>query len=143
MYNKEARDFDRDGKQAMNFECPQCKAPISQEGQKFCNRCGTDLRAFYAALGITPVDPDSGEETLTMDAETLKGPEPATFSKTTAIGGQDITLDTAAPDADAKRKATLRIVLPSSDVFDRELKKVETQIGKSPRNDIVIADPAV
>src|SRR5262249_813604 len=54
-----------------------------------------------------------------------------------------ITLDTAAPDADAKRKATLRIVLPSSDVFDRELKKVETQIGKSPRNDIVIADPAV
>ncbi|GEM_PF-562727 len=131
-------------KQAMNFECPQCKEPISQDGQKFCNRCGADLRTFYASKGITAVDSDmSEEETLTMDVESLKAAEPPTFNRTVIMGGPDITLDTTPPDAAAKRKATLRIVLPSSDVFDRELKKVETQIGKSPRNDIVIADPAV
>src|SRR5689334_9807971 len=131
----------------MNFERPQCKAPISQEGQKFCNRCGADLRAFYAARNITVVEPtpegNSEEDTLTMDVEALKAPEPPGFNHTVVMGARDITLDTAPPDAVAKRKAILRIVLPSSDVFDRELKKVETQIGKSPRNDIVIADPAV
>ncbi|MFY9571572.1 MAG: FHA domain-containing protein, partial [Blastocatellia bacterium] len=41
------------------------------------------------------------------------------------------------------KKATLKILLPTGDVFDRELTNPETQIGKGPRNDIVIADPAV
>jgi len=40
-------------------------------------------------------------------------------------------------------KASLKILLPTGDVFDRELSTTETQIGKGPRNDIVIADPAV
>ena len=40
-------------------------------------------------------------------------------------------------------KASLKILLPTGDVFDRELATSETQIGKGPRNDIVIADPAV
>lgn len=49
--------------------------------------------------------------------------------------------DPAAPAAPPK--ASLKILLPTGDVFDRELKNKETQIGKGPRNDIVIADPAV
>ena len=59
----------------MNFECPQCSAPVSQEGQKFCNRCGADLREFYAAQNITVVEAASEgelEDTLTMDVEALK-----------------------------------------------------------------------
>src|SRR5262249_52298243 len=39
--------------------------------------------------------------------------------------------------------ASLKILLPTGDVFDRELTNAETQIGKGPRNDVVIADPAV
>ncbi|HJZ67108.1 MAG TPA: FHA domain-containing protein, partial [Blastocatellia bacterium] len=41
------------------------------------------------------------------------------------------------------QKALLKILLPTGDIFDRELAGDETQIGKGPRNDIVIADPAV
>ncbi|HSE37761.1 MAG TPA: FHA domain-containing protein [Blastocatellia bacterium] len=37
----------------------------------------------------------------------------------------------------------MKILLPTGDVFDRKLTNAETQIGKGPRNDIVIADPAV
>jgi pSer/pThr/pTyr-binding forkhead associated (FHA) protein len=40
-------------------------------------------------------------------------------------------------------KASVKILLPTGDVFDRQLANAETQIGKGPRNDIVIADPAV
>ncbi|HEU4388371.1 MAG TPA: FHA domain-containing protein, partial [Blastocatellia bacterium] len=44
---------------------------------------------------------------------------------------------------EAPPKASLRIVLPTGDTFDRELTQMETRLGKGPRNDIVIADPAV
>ncbi|MEK6322069.1 MAG: DUF3616 domain-containing protein [Acidobacteriota bacterium] len=40
-------------------------------------------------------------------------------------------------------KASLKILLPTGDVFDREITSTEIQIGKGPRNDIVIADPSV
>src|SRR5262249_29180607 len=29
----------------MTNVCPQCKFPIPREGSRFCNQCGTDLRA--------------------------------------------------------------------------------------------------
>ncbi|MEW6209253.1 MAG: DUF3616 domain-containing protein [Acidobacteriota bacterium] len=48
----------------------------------------------------------------------------------------------AAPDQ-ASSKALLRVLLPNGDVFDKEINKPEVQIGKGPRNDVVIADPAV
>src|SRR5207302_6611855 len=41
------------------------------------------------------------------------------------------------------RKATLRILLPTGDVFDRPFSDGDTQIGKGPRNDVVMADAAV
>src|SRR6185369_12855796 len=40
-------------------------------------------------------------------------------------------------------RANLKILLPTGDVFDREIYDEETQIGKGPRNDLVIADPSV
>lgn len=147
----------------MNFECPKCSTPLSREGQRFCNRCGTDVRDYYESRGITLNTPSSELATpstqanspiadaVAEDVETLEmnssvftaEPEPAPANQTVVIEMLDVTQPSAPPDADAVQKAMLRIVLPSSDVFDRELKKVETQIGKGPRNDIVIADPAV
>jgi pSer/pThr/pTyr-binding forkhead associated (FHA) protein len=41
------------------------------------------------------------------------------------------------------KKATLKVLLPTGDVFDREIPPSEVQLGKGPRNDIVITDPAV
>jgi pSer/pThr/pTyr-binding forkhead associated (FHA) protein len=43
----------------------------------------------------------------------------------------------------AEQRAMLRVLLPTGDVFDREITQTETQMGKGPRNDIVITDPAV
>ena len=60
-----------------------------------------------------------------------------------------VVLDSTAFDpsdqtpAATAQKATLKILLPTGDVFDREITDTEIQIGKGPRNDIVIADPAV
>src|SRR5687767_8383991 len=111
----------------MNLECPQCKSPVAGDGQRFCNRCGNDLRAFYEARGVSI---PSGSAELPAQNET---PDVSEIK----------TLEMQAPGDATAQKAMLRILLPSSDVFDRELKKVETQIGKGPRNDIVLADPAV
>ena len=153
----------------MNLECPQCNSPVAGEGQRFCNRCGNDLRAFYEARGVSipsgsaelpPQNeaPDDSEiKTLEMQgpgdanpADANNAPlvdaniaEPVPIQHTVAIELPDITVETQPPDDTTAQKAMLRILLPSSDVFDRELKKVETQIGKGPRNDIVLADPAV
>jgi pSer/pThr/pTyr-binding forkhead associated (FHA) protein len=55
----------------------------------------------------------------------------------------EVTAASIGSDAENQQKALLRILLPSGDVFDRQLDRVETQMGKGPRNDIVIADPAV
>src|SRR6185369_2269128 len=45
--------------------------------------------------------------------------------------------------SDPPSTASLKILLPTGDVFDRDITNAETQIGKGPRNDLVIADPAV
>src|SRR6185369_13388150 len=45
--------------------------------------------------------------------------------------------------SDPPSTASLKILLPTGDVFDRDITNPETQIGKGPRNDLVIADPAV
>lgn len=145
----------------MTFECPQCQSPVSREGQRFCNRCGNDLRSYYESRGISlpsqsaelPAEllPGEGgtleiEPATNGNAEAVLDPnivEPDAIHQTIAIAMPDITVETAPAGSAAPQQATLRILLPSSDVFDREVKKVETQIGKGPRNDIVIADPAV
>jgi pSer/pThr/pTyr-binding forkhead associated (FHA) protein len=136
----------------MNLQCPQCNSPISQDGQRFCNRCGNDLRTFYQSRGIQlpesapeVIDPLGNEiETLEVvpQATTPSAPQ-ASYKETIAIQVPEITLETPQNNSSPNQAAILRVVLPSSDVFDREIKKAETQIGKGPRNDIVIADPAV
>ena len=55
----------------------------------------------------------------------------------------EITSDSLHPSSVGEQKATLRILLPTGDLFDRELTRVETQLGKNPRNDLVIADSSV
>ncbi len=62
---------------------------------------------------------------------------------TVVIDSLDITFDSTEPNRKTEQKAILRVLLPSGDAFDREIERLETQMGKGPRNDIVIADPAV
>lgn len=140
----------------MNFDCPKCNAAIAPEGQRFCNRCGQDLHAYYESRGITIQTPPGElnqappnllpEEVQTLEMNSplanLNQERPAN-NQTVVIEMPDNTQPSTPLDAKTPLKALLRIVLPSSDVFDRELAKNETQIGKGPRNDIVIADPAV
>jgi len=58
-----------------------------------------------------------------------------------------VILDPSAFDGEkppvALPNANLKILLPTGDVFDREIDDEETQMGKGPRNDLVIADPSV
>src|SRR5262245_5158134 len=71
----------------MNLECPQCSSPISQNGQRFCNRCGVDLRGFYEARGIAlppstdvpsgQVADDKGEMTTLEMKLPVSSPAPA------------------------------------------------------------------
>jgi pSer/pThr/pTyr-binding forkhead associated (FHA) protein len=124
----------------MTLECPKCKSPVARQGQRFCYRCGQELDAYYDSLNIKipasePVGPDSKPE-----------PPP---SKTPRIPVSTVILDPHAFDEKepasqtTPRKAMLRILLPTGDVFDRPLNEDDTQIGKGPRNDIVMADAAV
>lgn len=89
----------------MSGECPNCRAPIAREDQKYCYKCGQELSP--------------------------SGPPPETRTEVLAA------------ISDTPVKATLRVVLPTGDVFDRDVSEGETRLGKGPRNDIVIADPAV
>jgi len=123
----------------MTLECPKCKSPVARQGQRFCYRCGQELDAYYDSLNIKiaasePVSPD------------LKPDPPA--STTPRIPVSTVILDPHAFDEKpasptAPRKAVLRILLPTGDVFDRPLNEGDTQIGKGPRNDVVMADAAV
>ncbi|MFY9607847.1 MAG: DUF3616 domain-containing protein [Blastocatellia bacterium] len=56
---------------------------------------------------------------------------------------QTVEVDTAATNAATEPDARLRILLPTGDLFDRGLFHSDIQLGKGPRNDVVIADPAV
>lgn len=142
----------------MTLACPQCKSAISRERQRFCYRCGHDLRVFYDSLNA-PAKEDSLNSGTAMfgTPHEARPPRPSTVTGEQPVaretGEQSLDLDTLAIDpvdltaetapASGDRKATLRILLPTGDVFDKELASAEAQVGKGPRNDIVIADPAV
>ena len=127
----------------MTFECPKCKSPVAREGQRFCYRCGNELNDYYDSLNLK-VNP-SGANDPSRSAEVP--PEAAPVAPRMPVG--TVVLESHAFDTKTEAppvtppKASLKILLPSGDVFDRELTTAETQIGKGPRNDIVIADPAV
>ena len=131
----------------MPFECPKCKSPVAREGQRFCYRCGHELNAYYDSLRMNVADlqpsaasrpGDGGSDTN----EPAPPPTPKIPSSTVVLDANAFDAPAAEPQK-ATPKAALKILLPTGDVFDRELSDTETQIGKGPRNDIVIADPAV
>ncbi|HVG21100.1 MAG TPA: DUF3616 domain-containing protein [Blastocatellia bacterium] len=151
----------------MTLECPKCKSPVAREGQRFCYRCGYELRHYYDSLNIEIKDlrPDSnplaagrpgdaaangGEVAPTKTAEFSSLQEPAASAAPQAGGTIALAMEEVGVNTEpvmvrhtAEQKAMLRILLPTGDVFDREITQTETQVGKGPRNDIVIADPAV
>lgn len=136
----------------MTLECPQCKSPIAREGQRFCYRCGKDLGSYYdsqgvelkspqAAANVAPTpSPDKAEQ---QNAPASVVQENSGSIETMLIDQREITIDPSSAQPASERKATLKILLPTGDVFDRDITEGETRMGKGPRNDIVIADPAV
>src|SRR4051812_5982701 len=133
----------------MTLECPKCKSSIARDGQKFCYRCGSDLREYYAALNIEVKEPalkESKRPATGEITEPIASVTPGAQQVTKVFGSEntEITSETIVPAAPAPApKALLRVLLPTGDAYDRELVQAETQIGKGPRNDLVIADPAV
>jgi pSer/pThr/pTyr-binding forkhead associated (FHA) protein len=131
----------------MTLECPKCKSPVAREGQRFCYRCGHDLNAYYDSLKlqVTPSGISDPLWNAAPAAETVAEPrrDPPKIPSSTVVlenNAFDTKVDNPPP---SPPKASLKILLPTGDVFDRDLTTAETQIGKGPRNDIVIADPAV
>ena len=129
----------------MTLECPKCKSPVAREGQRFCYRCGNDMTAYYDSLNIKVKESDSlpkpVPDEIKSSAASAAGAEPQ-HTRVLASEGTEITTEVIISPA-ASNKALLKILLPTGDVFDREIIQSETQMGKGPRNDIVIADPAV
>ena len=161
----------------MTLECPKCKSPVAREGQRFCYRCGNELRDYYDALNIEIKDLRSDSHPLPVDkaGDTTNGGNGSPYAQTAEFASFKDPAASPAPQSPApqspapqpsgpitlaveevgtstdavlvediaEQKATLRILLPTGDVFDREITQTETQMGKGPRNDLVIADPAV
>lgn len=121
----------------MTLECPKCKSPVARDGQRFCYRCGHDL-------GDESTKAKSGQSgAVAVDGATEgkpSSPRPQLPAGTVILEPNAFAEDKAPI---ALPKANLKILLPTGDVFDREINDEETQIGKGPRNDLVIADPSV
>lgn len=122
----------------MTLECPKCKSPVARDGQRFCYRCGHDLgdestRAKSGESGAVAVDGNA--EGKPQNSPRPKLPAGTVILEPNAFAEENIPI--------ALPKANLKILLPTGDVFDREIYDEETQIGKGPRNDLVIADPSV
>ena len=133
----------------MTFECPKCKSPVARDGQRFCYRCGQELSAYYESPKSKSQpsersgakEPDVATDARPHDSSQQQVPagtvilEPNAFGEPGALDGEKAL--------GSQPKANLKILLPTGDVFDREINEEETQIGKGPRNDLVIADPSV
>lgn len=122
----------------MTLECPKCKSPVARDGQRFCYRCGHDLgdesmKEKSRHSGAVEVDPAT--EGKPQDPPRPQIPVGTVILEPNAFAGDNAPIE--------RPKANLKILLPTGDVFDREISEEETQIGKGPRNDLVIADPSV
>ena len=127
----------------MTLECPKCKSPVAREGQRFCYRCGQELNAYYDSLKLKVPSSEPGAADSSSEVPTPQssfGPQIPT--STVILEPHAFELKEQQPHA-APQKACLKILLPTGDVFDRDLNEEETQIGKGPRNDVVMADAAV
>jgi len=145
----------------MTIECPKCKSPVARDGQRFCYRCGNDLNTYYDSLnlketpsgandpiwdaGASSKDAAASSDDASAHSNAPETPEPVPAKvpdSTVVLEANAFKAVTDTPEA-TPSTASLKILLPTGDVFDRELANAETQIGKGPRNDVVIADPAV
>ena len=143
----------------MTIECPKCKSPVARDGQRFCYRCGNDLNTYYDSLNLKET-PSGAHDPLWDAAASTNDPAPSSNDSSSAKPQNSETVPAKLPDSTVVLEAnafktvtdtpeappstaSLKILLPTGDVFDRELTNAETQIGKGPRNDVVIADPAV
>ena len=118
----------------MPFECPKCKSPVAREGQRFCYRCGHELNAYYDSLQIKVADlnPSADSKPGGVSADTSEPsppPAPKIPSSTVVLDANAFSSQVAEPKKTTP-KANLKILLPTGDVFDRELSDTETQIGK-------------
>jgi pSer/pThr/pTyr-binding forkhead associated (FHA) protein len=90
---------------------------------------------------------DIGVKDSTSKNADVNNPSSSGTDQTVTIGATEVLASplpaSATPAEPRNQKAALRILLPTGDVFDREVSSAEVQLGKGPRNDIVIADPAV
>ncbi len=131
----------------MTVECPNCKSPVAREGQAFCYRCGHELKAYWNSLNLKgnpsePADPlNAAASNADVQSEALPA-APKVPASTVVLAAHAFDAPQQPPPG-TPQAASLKILLPTGDVFDREITNRETQIGKGPRNDIVIADPAV
>src|SRR5437870_6974556 len=123
----------------MTLECPNCKSPVARDGQRFCYRCGHELNAYYESLKPKSQPSEQGVDVpkgaQPQDSAQRQLPIGTVILEPNAFAGQQ--------PPNTPQNANLKILLPTGDVFDREITEEETQIGKGPRNDLVIADPSV
>ncbi|MBL8189068.1 MAG: DUF3616 domain-containing protein [Acidobacteria bacterium] len=132
-------------------ECPQCNFPIPREGSRFCNQCGTDLRAILSAQleAPTPAGVPAKAAELQKNIQTpnsanlpgIPGGRPPQSSPD-VLANPNMTVpkeDTNVP----KTEATLHILMRDGSVVERDLAAAETKIGKAPQNDILLPDASV
>src|SRR5947209_5064201 len=103
----------------MTLECPKCKSSIARDGQKFCYRCGNDLREYYAALNIEVKEPALKESKRPATDEAtaqIARVTPIAPQVTKAFGSEntEVTGETLVPAAPAPApKALLHVLLPT------------------------------
>ncbi len=130
----------------MTETCPKCKSPIARQEQRFCYRCGFELRPQNSQEVLAqpaPPDPSPYPPVHHADSSQVPAGQVTPGQQTVVINSPQVPASPSLPESSVQHSATLRVLLPSGDLFDREVNKSETQVGKGPRNDIVIADPAV
>ncbi len=132
-------------------ECPQCNFPIPREGSRFCNQCGTDLRAILSAqlkapmsVGIPPKSAELQDNIRTPNSAKV----PAVHGVRLPQSSPDVLANPnmTAPKEDTqvpKTEATLHILMRDGSVVERDLNADETKIGKAPQNDIILPDASV
>ena len=126
---------------------PEVQITRCSRGQRFCYRCGHELIAYYDSLKMKVDSSGAVDAGFARHFKRAGSGRNSTGPPNLPVG--TVVLEVNAFDTNTDTppatppKASLKVLLPTGDVFDRELTTAETQIGKGPRNDIVIADPAV
>lgn len=132
-------------------ECPQCNFPIPREGSRFCNQCGTDLRAILSAQLKAPVPAGVPAKAAELQ-ENIQTPNSANLlgvpgirppqSSPDVLANSNMTVPKEDPKV-PKPEATLHILMRDGSVVERDLNADETKIGKAPQNDIILPDASV